>query len=146
MPRKGVRKGARRATAAKARDMLFRDEDGQSYALVTAMLGNGRLHARCEDGEVKLCKIRGAMRRSQWISVGDVVLVSLRDFQTGKADVLHVYPADDVHRLRKLGELEALTLDAAAAAADAEGDVDVVFEHEDGADYDADPLGYLQAI
>lgn len=105
MPRKGVRKGCRKSGNGDKQSQLLYREDGQSYALVTIMLGNGRLRARCEDGEVKLCKIRGAMRRSQWISVGDIILVSLRDFQADKADVLHVYSHDDVRKLRKQDEL-----------------------------------------
>ena len=110
MPRKGTRKGARRGgAAAKSRDVPFRDEDGQSYAVVTAMLGNGRLRARCEDTVERMCKIRGSMRRSDWISVGDVILVGLRGFQDAKADVLHRYPHEDVRRLRKLGELVSIT-------------------------------------
>jgi translation initiation factor 1A len=87
----------------------FRDDDGQSYAVVTAMLGNGRLRARCEDTVERMCKIRGSMRRSDWISVGDVILVGLREFQDAKADVLHRYPHEDVRRLRKLGELVSIT-------------------------------------
>ena len=109
MPQKGKRKGARRAVAAeKSRDVLYRDEDGQSYAIVTAMLGNGRLTARCEDTTERMCKIRGSMRRSEWISVGDIILVSLREFQDSKGDVLHRYPHEDVRRLRKMGELVAI--------------------------------------
>lgn len=110
MPRKGTRKGARRGGAAdKARDVPFRDVDGQSYAVVTAMLGNGRLRARCEDTVERMCKIRGSMRRSDWISVGDVILVGLRGFQDAKADVLHRYPQEDVRHLRKMGELVSVT-------------------------------------
>ncbi len=110
MPRKGTRKGARRGGAAdKSRDVPFRDEEGQSYAVVTAMLGNGRLRARCEDTVERMCKIRGSMRRSEWISVGDIILVGLREFQDTKADVLHRYPHEDVRRLRKLGELVSIT-------------------------------------
>jgi translation initiation factor 1A len=69
------------------------------------------------------------MRRSEWISVGDVILVSLREFQTSKADVLHRYPHEDVRRLRKMGELVAIKF------ADQRDEVDeediVVFEDED---------------
>lgn len=111
MPRKGTRKGARRAGAPeKSREVPYRDEDGQSYAVVTAMLGNGRLRARCEDTVERMCKIRGSMRRSEWISVGDLILVGLRAFQDDKADVLHRYPHEDVRHLRKLGELVSITL------------------------------------
>jgi translation initiation factor 1A len=41
---------------------VFR-EDGQEYAQVTKMLGNGRLEAQCFDGEKRLAHIRGKMRK-----------------------------------------------------------------------------------
>lgn len=44
------------------RELVFR-EDGQEYAQVTKMLGNGRLEAMCFDGEKRLAHIRGKMRK-----------------------------------------------------------------------------------
>jgi initiation factor 1A len=44
------------------RELVFR-EDGQEYAQVTKMLGNGRLEAQCFDGEKRLAHIRGKMRK-----------------------------------------------------------------------------------
>ena len=100
----------KRAQADKKRDMPLR-EDGQVYASVTKMLGNGRLMAVCGDGVERLCTIRGSMRKREWVQVGDTVLVALRDFQDHKADVVHRYQDAEVHRLRKLGEDDALDLD-----------------------------------
>lgn len=44
------------------RELVFR-EDGQQYAQVIKMLGNGRLEAQCFDGEKRLAHIRGKMRK-----------------------------------------------------------------------------------
>lgn len=44
------------------RELVFR-EDGQEYAQVIKMLGNGRLEAQCFDGEKRLAHIRGKMRK-----------------------------------------------------------------------------------
>jgi translation initiation factor 1A len=94
------------------RELVFR-EDGQEYAQVTKMLGNGRLEAMCFDGEKRLAHIRGKMRKKVgiravhlisarlrplfqvWINQGDIVLLSLRDFQDDKADVIVKYTADE---------------------------------------------------
>ena len=38
-------------------------EDGQEYAQVVKMLGNGRLEAYCFDGVTRLCHIRGKLRK-----------------------------------------------------------------------------------
>ena len=44
------------------RELVFK-EDGQEYAQVTKMLGNGRLEAMCFDGVKRLCHIRGKLRK-----------------------------------------------------------------------------------
>ena len=83
---KNRRRGKNEADVEK-RELEFK-EDGQDYAKVTRMLGNGRLEAICADGQKRLCHIRGKMRKKVWISVGDIILVGLRDFQDKKADVI----------------------------------------------------------
>merc|ERR1712135_169265 len=86
------------------RELIFR-EDGQEYAQVTKMLGNGRLEAMCFDGTKRLCHIRGKMRKKVWVSQGDIVLVSLRDFQDEKGDIILKYNADEARNLKAYGEL-----------------------------------------
>ena len=93
----------KRGHQEKKREVPVR-EDGQEYAHVTKMLGNGRLLATCADGKERLCKIRGSMRKRDWVSVGDLVLVCLRPFQDDKADVVFKYQTSDAHKLKKLGE------------------------------------------
>ena len=44
------------------RELVFK-EDGQEYAQVVKMLGNGRLEAYCFDGVTRLCHIRGKLRK-----------------------------------------------------------------------------------
>ena len=100
-------KGHRRSKKCKddgKRTLIFK-EHGQEYAQIIKMLGNGRLNASCFDGKTRLCIIRGAMRKRQWMGVGDIILVSLREFQDNKADVIGIYTADEARNLKMLGEL-----------------------------------------
>lgn len=60
------------------------------------MLGNGRLEAQCFDGEKRLAHIRGKMRKKVWINQGDIILISLREFQDDKADVIVKYTVEEV--------------------------------------------------
>lgn len=64
------------------------------------MLGNGRLQAQCFDGETRLAHIRGKMRKKVWINQGDIILISLRDFQDDKADVIVKYTVEEVSKSR----------------------------------------------
>ena len=85
------------------RELVFR-EDGQEYAQVTKMLGNGRLEAMCFDGVKRLCHIRGKLRKKVWINQSDIILVGLRDYQDAKADVILKYSADEARNLKSYGE------------------------------------------
>ena len=84
--------------------MIFK-EDGQEYAQVTKMLGNGRLEAMCFDGQKRLCHIRGKLRKKVWINTGDIILVGLRDYQDAKADVIQKYNPDEARNLKTYGEI-----------------------------------------
>lgn len=89
---------------AEKRELLYKEE-GQQYAQVLRMLGNGRLEAHCFDGVKRLCHIRGKMRKRVWINSGDIILVSLRDYQDSKADVIARYTPDEARSLKTQGEL-----------------------------------------
>lgn len=135
MAKKKSRKGARRAHTDRKRELIFKSEEGQAYGRVEKMLGNGRLLATSECAQKEsnlICKIRGSMRRSEWISVGDTVLIGLRDFQDDKADVLHVYNREEVMMLTKWGMLEIPTFqEETYQTTIIEGEVEIAFEDDD---------------
>lgn len=95
------------------REMIWK-ENGQAYAVIEKMLGNGRVHlsyfTRDEDNRLKknqaLGIIRGTMRRKKiWIRIQDVVLVGLREFEDGKVDILHKYDYDETKSLELSQEI-----------------------------------------
>jgi translation initiation factor 1A len=86
------------------RDLQFK-EDGQVYAQVLRMLGNGRLEAQCFDGVKRLAHIRGKLRKKVWISTGDILLLGLRDFQDTKCDVILRYTPEEARTLKAYGEV-----------------------------------------
>ncbi|KTW32736.1 eukaryotic translation initiation factor 1A [Pneumocystis jirovecii RU7] len=98
------RRRGKNENEAEKRELVFKD-DGQEYAQVTKMLGNGRLEAMCFDGEKRLAHIRGKLRKKVWINQGDVILLSLREYQDKKADVILKYTADEARDLKNYGEL-----------------------------------------
>jgi translation initiation factor 1A len=97
-------KHARHSDTHSKAELLLREE-GQEYAQAGRMLGNGRLEAICFDGKTRMAHIRGKLLKRVWISTGDVILVTLRDFQDGKADVVHKYNPDQVRQLKQKGEI-----------------------------------------
>ena len=90
------------------RELIFK-EDGQEYAQVLRMLGNGRLEAYCIDGVKRLCHIRGKMRKKVWVNKGDIVLVEPWEFGGDKkGDIVFKYRPVQVKWLKERGHLDWL--------------------------------------
>jgi len=112
------------------RELVFK-EDGQEYAQVTKMLGNGRLEAMCFDGVKRLCHIRGKLRKKVWINQSDIVLIGLRDYQDAKADVILKYSADEARNLKSYGEFPESVKINETVEFGGEGDDDIEFDEVD---------------
>ena len=69
------------------------------------LLGSGRMEIYCFDGSKRLCHIRGKIKNRVWIQAGDIVLVSLREFEDGKGDIIHKYFDTEAKELIELGEI-----------------------------------------
>jgi translation initiation factor 1A len=120
---------------------LIQKEDGQEYAKVLRMLGNGRLEAQCFDGETRQCHIRGKMRKKVWVSAGDIILISLRDFQDGKADVILKYSADEARSLKALGQLpDSVVINDAAEGDEEEGGYQFAEDSDSGGEVNVDAI------
>jgi len=117
------------------RELDFK-EDGQEYAQVLKMLGNGRLEAFCFDGIKRLCHIRGKMRKKVWVNSGDIILVSLRDYQDDKADVIVKYTPDEARTLKNYGELpeNAKINESNEVGFEDDNDADIEFKESMGLD------------
>jgi translation initiation factor 1A len=109
MPKRGGRGGGRgRQKGALKRELVYKTDGETEYAQVTRMLGNSRVETLCiADGRTRQCKIRGSLR--VWIQAQDIVLISLRDFQDTKADVIWKYTADEARKLKRSGALPEAT-------------------------------------
>lgn len=102
------KKRSKSSSGTTYRELLF-CEDGQNYAIVTSLLGHKRCMVTLFDEETKNEKIgiiRGNMKKStQFVSKNCIVLVSLRDFQDGKCDIIHVYNNNEVKQLIQYEEI-----------------------------------------
>ena len=66
------------------------------------------------------------MRKKVWINQGDIILVSLREYQDGRADIIQKYAADEARELKARGEFGDLK------------DEIKINEEEDDIDFDFD--------
>lgn len=87
---KAFKKGKKAPAGDAEKVEKFSGRDGdQDYARVIAMLGNRRVRCFCNDAKERICKIRGSMckgPKKQKIEVGDIVLISYRDFAYSSED------------------------------------------------------------
>lgn len=97
-------KKAKNYETVDKRQIIYKTE-GQEYAIITKMLGNGRCECKCYDGRTRLGHIRGKMHKRVWISIGDTVLVSLREYQDEKADIIHKYTSEETKTLISYNEI-----------------------------------------
>uniref|UniRef100_A0A673WE58 Eukaryotic translation initiation factor 4C n=1 Tax=Salmo trutta TaxID=8032 RepID=A0A673WE58_SALTR len=94
------RRRGKNENESEKRELVFK-EDGQEYAQVIKMLGNGRLEAMCFDGVKRLCHIRGKLRKKVMVYTVAYIVVPLDQ----KADVILKYNADEARSLKAYGEL-----------------------------------------
>jgi len=99
------KKGKNNTSIEKIKRKLIFKEEQQEYCQITKLFGNCRVEGNCFDGKVRLCIIRGGIKKKMRILVGSVVIVSLRDFEDGKCDIIYLYDKDEIKDLIKLGEI-----------------------------------------
>jgi translation initiation factor 1A len=89
-----------------ARPMVRVREDQQDYGRITKVLGGCRFMVLLSiTGRESIGWLCGSLHRRGWLMVDSVVLVSIRDFQNDKVDIIHKYTDDNVKQLLGLGEI-----------------------------------------
>jgi len=136
---KSKRKGKNKSDEGDKRELVLR-EPGQEYAQVTRVLGNCRVEAYCFDGTTRLAHVRGKFRKKIWINKDDIILIGLRDYQDGKADVIHKYSSDEARQLKAMKHLpERANVDGGDAGADDDDDNYIDFNSDaEGGDNSSD--------
>jgi initiation factor 1A len=118
----GHKKFARKFTSGpKSNKLRISEDEGEIYAIVTKMLGNGMFHCHCLDNTMRLGHIRGKFsgrgKRDNLVEGGKWVLIGLREWdvpseKTGvsltkakdkmqQCDLLEVYSDSDKQRLKE---------------------------------------------
>lgn len=103
--KKKKRSASKNDSIRSKRELAIR-EDLQLYGLVDKMLGDMRCSVLCSDSTMKVCHIRGKFKRRIWINAGDTVLISMREFEDGKADIIHKYTPEEAEMLKGLEEFD----------------------------------------
>ncbi len=89
----------------KIRVPLPNERINEMFAIADKILGGRRVRVVCADGETRLARIPGKMRRRQWVREGDLIVVQPWDFQDAKADVKKRYSKTQSLYLSRKGVL-----------------------------------------
>jgi translation initiation factor 1A len=69
--------------------------------------GQTRMNVKCQDGETRVCRVRGKMKKRNWVREGDIVLVSPWEFQSDeKGDIIFRYTQNQAIWLQRRGILK----------------------------------------
>lgn len=133
---KGHKKG--KNNNGKAENQLTFRVDGQRYAIIIKLLGGCHFKVvyvsednidTCYEKIGVLC---GSMRKKVFVNLHDLVLISERDFQSDKVDIIHKYQPSEVSSLKKYKELEGMENLLKCSVNDESGDDDnLIFDDED---------------
>lgn len=82
---------------------------GEILGIVLSMLGAGKLNVECDDGNMRICRIPGKIRKRVWVRVGDLVIVEPWIVQTHeRGDINWRYTRTQADWLQRKGYLKKL--------------------------------------
>lgn len=127
----------RKKKVAEPWNPVIENLDELGYAKISKKLGDGRYQVVTVDGKTIMGKIRNAIRRFTRLEIGDAVMISYRDFDSDKVDIVHKYSPEDTRYLEKNGHMSwSKPVDEFAI----EEDMNIVFEVEEEKDVDIDAI------
>ena len=132
MPAKQKKSGKNKGGSSEpTKRALIYKQDMEEYSQITKMLGARRVTVMFPDKTEFIAIIPGRFRKRCWMKVGDIVIVSRREFQETKMDILHKYNDDEVKVLLKEYEIPPFFSEAVATDG---GDIDNVVNFEEEED------------
>jgi translation initiation factor 1A len=126
---KGGKKHKRNKNFTNENKSVRIKEEGQEYAKVSKCKGNCRFDVECCDGKTRAAILCGGMRKRKFINQGDVVLVSIREWQDSICDIIDSYDESQAKKLKQEKHIpESFKLGEDNPYGDLNDDIDFVSE------------------
>jgi translation initiation factor 1A len=126
----------------KIRVKVPNERVNEMFAIADQILGGRRIRAICADGEERITRIPGKMRRRQWVREGDLIIIQPWDFQPSKADVKMRYTKTQALYLSRKGVLPEIVDVFGMGSDDTGGEDDGIWDM--GADDTAEPVAEVE--
>lgn len=89
------------------RKKMFMPNRYDILGVVDKNFGFTRMRVICQDGYKRMCRVRGKMKKRNWVREGDIVLISPWDFAyEAKGDIIFRYTQNQAIWLRNAGLLK----------------------------------------
>jgi len=102
---KKPKKGQNQENEENLRVTLPYKPKGEMFAVAETFQGGSRLQLICEDGERRMGRIPGKLRRRMWVRENDLLIVVPWSFQDSKADVKFRYTPTQTSNLKRRGKI-----------------------------------------
>ena len=80
--------------------------------VVEQMVGGDRVRANCDDGNKRICRIPGKLRKRVWIKNGDLILVEPWKVQSHiRGDIAFRYTPTQANWLRRKGYVKTISVE-----------------------------------
>lgn len=76
-------------------------KEGEIFGIADQLLGASKIKVMCEDGVSRMGRIPGRIKKRMWIREGDLLIVSIWDFQPDKCDIRFRYTRTQAVNLSK---------------------------------------------
>lgn len=97
-------KKGKKSSFQEKKELRFKEE-GQEYALIKRCKGNCRFDVLCTDGKERMAILCGSMRKRRFVNMDQIVLVSIRDFEDSKCDIIDLYDDNETYKLIEYKEV-----------------------------------------
>tara|TARA_B110000211_G_C14014051_1_gene524546 strand:+ start:607 stop:1020 length:414 start_codon:yes stop_codon:yes gene_type:complete len=130
------RKNKKKSNQEVKKRVIQIKKEMEDYGKIIKMLGDRRVMLVLPDTTQVIGIIPGRFRRRCWMRVEDIVLVSIRDFQKDKVDIIHKFNSSETRELTKILEIPPFFLDNTISATSTNITDDIGFEFSDKLDLD----------
>ena len=83
----------------------------QSIGIVEPRLGGSRARVRCFDGNSRICRIPGRLKRKLWIRENDTILVEPWELDNTKGDIIFKYKPTQIEFLKRKGLIKEVQIE-----------------------------------
>jgi translation initiation factor 1A len=87
-------------------------KEGEVLGVIEQMVGGDRIRVKCDDGNTRVCRIPGRLRKRVWLNEGDLVLVAPWKVQADeRGDVVFKYTSTQASWLKRKGYVKTISIE-----------------------------------